>query len=50
MLLRKRAEEIFNLVKKENEIALSDNVIIGDVYIGDGETDGIRLLAKAAGE
>lgn len=50
IILRKRAEEILDLVKKtENEIALSDNIIIGDVYIGAGETDGVRLLAKAAG-
>lgn len=49
IILRKRAEEILDLVKKaENEIALSDSVIIGDVYIGAGETDGVRLLAKAA--
>ncbi len=51
MILRKRAEEILDLVKKtENEIALSDNVVIGDVYIGTGETDSVRLLAKAAGK
>lgn len=51
MILRKRAEEILDLVKKtENEIILSDNVIIGDVCIGAGETDGVRLLAKAAGK
>lgn len=51
MILRKRAEEILNLVKKtEHEIAMSDNVVIGDVYIGTGETDGVRLLAKAAGK
>ena len=50
MILRKRAEEILNLVKKtENEITMSDKVIIGDVYIGTGETEGVRLLAKAAG-
>lgn len=50
MILRKRAEEILNLVKKtENEIICSDNVVIGDVYIGAGETDGMRLLAKTAG-
>ena len=49
MILRKRAEEILDLVKKaESEIALSDNVIIGDVYIGAGETDGVRLLARTA--
>lgn len=51
MILRKRAEEIINLVQKtENEIALSDSIIIGDVYIATGETDGIRLLAKTAGK
>lgn len=50
MILRRRAEEILELVKKtENEITLSDSVIIGDVYIGTGETDGVRLLAKTAG-
>ena len=49
MILRKRAEEILDLVKKtENEIACSDDVVIGDVYIGAGETDGMRLLARAA--
>lgn len=51
MILRKRAEEILNLVRKtEHEITLSDNVVLGDVYIGTGETDGVRLLAKAAGK
>lgn len=49
MILRKRAEEILELVKKtENEIALSDAVMIGDIYIGTGETDSMRLIAKAA--
>lgn len=51
MILKKRAEEILNLVEKtEKEITLSDNVIVGDVYIGTGETDAVRLLAKAAKE
>ncbi len=50
MILRKRAEEILNLVKKaENEIACPCHALAGDVYIGAGETDGMRLLAKAAG-
>ncbi len=50
MILRKRAEEILDLVKKtEKEIACSDDVIIGDIYIGAGETDGMRLLARVAG-
>ena len=50
MILRKRAEEILDLVKKtETEITLSDNIIMGDVYIGTGETDAVRLIARAAG-
>lgn len=49
MILRKRAEEIMELVRKaEDEISLSDNVIAGDITVGAGETDGVRLLAKAA--
>ena len=51
MLLKKRAEEILELVRKtESEITLSDSIIMGDIYIGTGETDAIRLLAKAAKE
>lgn len=49
MILRKRAEEILGLVTKtEREITLADDIIIGDIYIGTGETDGVRLIAKAA--
>lgn len=49
MILRKRAEEIMELVQKtEDEITLSDGSVSGDVYIGAGETDGVRLIAKAA--
>lgn len=49
LILKKRAEEILELVKKaEKEIAFSDTLILGDVSIGTGETDGVRLLAKAA--
>ena len=49
MILRKRAEEILSLVKRtENEITLSDQSIAGDVYIGAGESDGIRLLTRVA--
>ncbi len=51
MILRKRAEEILNLVQKtERELSLSDQVIVGDVYIGTGETDAVRFIAKAAKE
>ena len=49
MILRKRAEEILDLVKKtEKEVTLSNDIIMGDIYIGSGETDGIRLIARAA--
>ena len=49
MLLRKRAEEIVELVKKtENEITLSNEIITGDIHIGTGETDAVRLIAKTA--
>lgn len=49
LILKKRAEEILDLVHRtENEISMSDDVLIGDIYIGTGETDGIRLIAKAA--
>ena len=49
MLLRKRAEEILELVRMtEREISLSDEVIAGDVYIGTGESDMIRIFARAA--
>lgn len=49
MILRKRSEEILELVKKaEDEISLSDETVAGDITIGAGETDGIRLLTNAA--
>lgn len=49
MLLRKRAEEILQLVKRtEDEITRSDENIVGDVYIGAAETDIIRYMARAA--
>ncbi|OUP25098.1 LysR family transcriptional regulator [Gemmiger sp. An194] len=49
MLLRKRAEEILELVRMtESEISLSNEVVAGDVYIGTGESDLIRIFARAA--
>lgn len=49
MLLRKRAEEILDLVEKtENEITTSDEIITGEVYIGAGETDAVRIIARVA--
>lgn len=51
MLLRKRAEEILELVgRTEKEVKQSDDMISGDIYIGTGETDGIRQIAKAANQ
>lgn len=47
ILLRQRAEEIISLVEKtELEIMYSDTTISGDIYIGSGETEGMRILAK----
>ena len=49
MILRKRAEEILALVKRtEEEITRSEDAIVGDVYIGSGETDIVRFFARAA--
>lgn len=49
MILRKRAEEIMELVQKaEDEISQSDELIAGDITVGAGETDGARFLARAA--
>ena len=51
MLLRQRAEEIVELIDKtENEIRSDSENISGDVYIGAGETETVRHLAKAARE
>ena len=47
MLLHKRAEEIVALTDKTvSELETSHNVISGDVYIGGGETDSMRLIAR----
>lgn len=49
MLLRKRAEEILDLVgRTEKEIAQSDETSNGDIYIGTGETDGVRQIVRTA--
>lgn len=47
MLLRKRAEEIIDLVEKtESEITLSNEVIAGEIRIGAGESAAFRLISK----
>lgn len=49
VIVRKRAEEILALVHKmEGEVSASDDAVEGDVYLGTGETDIVRLLARAA--
>lgn len=49
LFLRKRAQEIVALVEKtESEFQGAEDNISGDVYIGGGETDAMRLVARAA--
>lgn len=50
VLLRKRAEEILDLMEKtRSELCETDEAdITGDIYIGGGETDAMRLIARAA--
>jgi DNA-binding transcriptional LysR family regulator len=47
MFLRKRAEEIVDMVDKlESEFSSMEETISGDVYIGGGETDAMRQIAR----
>ena len=50
MILRKRAEEIVELIDKaEQEVKLTDDEeITGTIYIGAGETHAISLIARTA--
>ncbi len=49
MLLRKRAEELIDLMDKTMaELSHSDEGVSGDVYIGSGETDAVSFFARAA--
>lgn len=51
MLLRKRAEELVDLMEKTKaELTGSDETIGGDIYIGGGETDAILSFAATAKE
>ena len=51
MLLRKRTEEILDLVRRtEKEVTQSDDLVGGEVYIGTGETDGMRQIARTANQ
>ena len=47
MILRKRAEEIISMVDKtEAEFSSMSNVVSGDIYIGGGETEAVKLIAQ----
>lgn len=49
--LRRRAEEIVELIDKtEAEFTTRDDSVSGDIYIGGGETDAMRFIAKTARE
>lgn len=49
MILRKRAEEILSMVDKtEAEFNSMEGAVNGDIYIGSGETDAIKLVAGVA--
>ena len=49
MILRKRAEEILSLIRRtEEEISGSSETIAGNVFIGAGETEIVRLFARVA--
>lgn len=51
MLLRKRAEELVDLMEKTKaELTGSDETIGGDIYIGGGETDAVLSFAATAKE
>ncbi len=48
MLLRRRAEEILALVEKtKSEVRSVDETVEGDVFIGGGESEGMRPIARA---
>lgn len=47
--LKKRAEDIISLTDKTKaEFIMGDSETAGDIYIGGGETDAMRLLARLA--
>lgn len=49
LILRKRAEEMISLMRRtEEEITGSNETITGNVFIGTGETEIVRLFAQVA--
>ncbi len=50
-MLRRRAEEIVELAEKaKTEISAPEDNVSGDIYIGGGETDAMKYIARIAGE
>lgn len=51
MLLRRRAEEILDLVDKtEREFSRQDNLITGEIFIGAGEANAMHVLGNLIGK
>ena len=51
VLFKRRAEDIVNLTDKTiSEFTSGNDMINGDIYIGGGETDAMRLIARVAAE
>lgn len=51
MILRKRAEEIVDMVDKtEAEFRSINDILEGDIYIGGGETDSMKYIAEIMNE
>lgn len=49
LLLKKRAQEVMDLLDKtKNELSQEETLINGDITIGAGETEAMRLIAEAA--
>lgn len=47
--LRKRAQELIDLMQRtEEEFSASADDLSGDVYLGSGETDAMRIIARVA--
>ena len=48
-LLKARAQQIIELANKtESEFLFDEKNVVGDIYIGGGETDSMRIVAKIA--
>ena len=51
MILRKRAQEIVDMVEKtEAEFRSINDIVSGDIYIGGGETDSMKYIAEVIKE